>query len=87
MTSVRIAELKSRLSYFLKLVRRGRPVVVMERDTPIARIVPYEDASARIVIRKPDLGAPRLGDIPLPPPLKLKTDVLDLLLEERRPER
>lgn len=40
MTTVRIAALKARLSEHLRSVRQGRTLTVLDRDTPIARIVP-----------------------------------------------
>lgn len=39
-TSVNIRELKSRLSYYLRLTKAGESVVITERGTPIGRIVP-----------------------------------------------
>lgn len=38
--SVNIAELKNRLSVYLNEVRAGHEVLVRDRSTPIARIVP-----------------------------------------------
>ena len=40
MRPVQIAELKNRLSAYLNLVRAGEEVVVRDRNTPIAKIVP-----------------------------------------------
>ncbi|MBN1961309.1 MAG: type II toxin-antitoxin system prevent-host-death family antitoxin [Deltaproteobacteria bacterium] len=34
------AELRNHLSYFLKQVRRGIPVVVLDRGCPVAQLVP-----------------------------------------------
>jgi prevent-host-death family protein len=39
-TSVNIRELKSRLSYYLRLTKAGQSVVITDRGTPIGRIVP-----------------------------------------------
>ncbi|MFN8644174.1 MAG: type II toxin-antitoxin system prevent-host-death family antitoxin [Candidatus Binatia bacterium] len=36
-----VSELKARLSAYLADVRRGQTVVVCDRATPIARLVPY----------------------------------------------
>ena len=36
-----IANLKNNLSRYLDVVRAGGEVVVMDRDTPVARIVPF----------------------------------------------
>src|SRR5262245_56424930 len=40
MKTVNIAELKNRLSLYLNEVRAGHEVLVRDRNTPIARIVP-----------------------------------------------
>lgn len=48
MTRVRIAELKDRLSEHLRAVEQGGEVVVLDRDRPIARIVPLAAAGHRI---------------------------------------
>ena len=40
MKSVNIAELKNRLSVYLKEVRAGEEIVIRDRDLAIARIVP-----------------------------------------------
>jgi prevent-host-death family protein len=84
--AVRIAELKAKLSEHLRAVRRGHTITVLDRDQPIARIVPYRSSGA-VRIRKPAPGAPRLQDIPLPPPLPMKTDIVALLLEDREKGR
>ena len=39
----RVAELKAHLSEVLAEVRGGASVVVCDRNTPIARLVPYDD--------------------------------------------
>ena len=86
MISVRIAELKSRLSEHLRKVRAGRTITVLDRDTPIARIVPYGEGTP-LVVRSPIPGAPRLQRVPLPPALRLRDDIVSLLLEERQGNR
>lgn len=40
MKAVNVAELKNRLSHYLRLVRRGEPILVRDRDRVIARIEP-----------------------------------------------
>ncbi len=81
---VRIGELKAHLSAYLRAVRRGETVTVLDRDTPVAQIVPACEPAA-LRIRKPARGAPPLNRVPLPKPLGLKTDVVELLLQERQP--
>ena len=83
MKQVRIARLKARLSGFLRAVRRGETLTIYDRDTPVARIVPYAAGSHRLVVRHPPPGAPKLHAIPMPPPLDLGFDVVDFLLEDR----
>jgi prevent-host-death family protein len=39
-TTVNVRELKSRLSYYLRLTKSGASVEITERGTPIGRIVP-----------------------------------------------
>jgi prevent-host-death family protein len=43
MTEVNIAELKAHLSEHLRRVRRGGSVLVLDRQTPVARIVPVDE--------------------------------------------
>jgi prevent-host-death family protein len=86
MKLVRIAELKSRLSEYLDAVRQGETISVLNRETPIAQIVPFrEQASLRI--RKPAQGTPAPNRVRLPKALATKIDVVDLLLEERQGQR
>ncbi len=81
--NVRIAELRARLSEWLHKVRRGLTLTVFDRDTPIARIVPYSAEGEALAVRKP-LGRVRsLHRVSLPPPLRLDIDIVDILLEER----
>ena len=87
MKTVGVAELKSKLSEYLGRARRGHAITVLDRQTPIARIVPYEPGTPSLSIRRPAPGAPRLGRIALPPPLEVRVDVLTLLQEERQGKR
>lgn len=47
-TEVKIAEFKSRLSEYLRRVRRGQEIIVKDRETPIARVVPYSASRERL---------------------------------------
>ncbi len=86
MKRVKIAELKARLSEHLRYVRRGHTLTVLDRDTPIARLVPHE-ATEPLCLRRPLERYRMLKDVPLPPPLRLDVDIVELLLEERQGER
>ena len=87
MDAVRIADLKAHLSEHLRAVRRGRTLTILDRDRAIARIVPYDAERRPLTVRTPRPGAPPLARVPLPPPLRLKVDIVALLAEERQPER
>lgn len=86
MKEVRIAELKARLSEYLRAVRNGETISVLDRETPIAHIVPVRERIA-LRIRKPAAGTPPPNRVRLPKPLKLDVDIVDLLLEERQGHR
>jgi prevent-host-death family protein len=86
MKQVRIAELKARLSEYLRLVRRGETIAVLDRETPVAQIVPVGDRSA-LRVRKPAAGTPAPNRVPLPKAAKLNVDVVQFLLEERQGHR
>jgi prevent-host-death family protein len=79
MSDVRIADLKARLSEHLRSVRNGGTVTVLDRDTPVARIVPI--AAPTLDIRK---AKRRLRDLKLPPRPSKRTDSTALLVEDRR---
>lgn len=66
MTRVGVAELKARLSEYLRAVRKGHDLTIMDRDQPIARVVPYA-ASGSLVVREPTSSYGTLGEVPLPP--------------------
>jgi prevent-host-death family protein len=79
MMKVGIAELKARLSEHLRAVRKGRSLTVLDRDTPVARIVPYAAIDA-LEIRR---ATKRLRDLPLPPAPAARTDSLAVLVDDR----
>ena len=87
MANVRIADLKSRLSEHLRKVRAGRSLTILDRDTPIARIVPWQAGDIHLKVRSPLAGAPKLQQVKLPPPLRHRGDIVKLLMEERQGDR
>jgi len=76
-----VAELKAKLSAYLRRVQRGEEVVVMDRDAPVARLVPYAEPKPRpLPYRR---AVRRLHGRPAPPPgSRLEVDAA--LREERR---
>ncbi len=79
MSTVGIADLKARLSEYLRRVRRGGSLTVLDRDTPVARIVPYE-AEAPLEVRR---ASRKPAELRLPPPTDAPTDSLAVLLQDR----
>jgi len=63
----------------LRSVRNGRTLTVLDRDTTVARIVPY--AAPPLEIRK---AQRRVRDVKLPPKPAKRTDSVAVLLEDRR---
>jgi len=79
MSKVGIADLKAHLSEHLRKVRGGRTLTVVDRDTPVAQIIPYDPGSPlemRRATRKP-------SDLLLAPPAASATNSLSLLLQDR----
>lgn len=79
MKAVRIADLKARLSEHLRAVRKGRSLTVLDRETPVALIVPYADEA--IEVRR---ATRRVRDLDIPAPSASPTDSLGVLLDDRQ---
>ena len=86
MKQVRIADLKAKLSEYLRAVRRGETIAVLDRETPIAQIIPVRERST-LRVRKPAPGTSPPNRVKLPKATKLNVDVVQLLLEERQGHR
>ena len=96
MRTVRIANAKNNLSRHLEYVRRGGRVRILDRNTPVADLVPIEPAQAgsdddalltnleqRGLIRRGSSG-PIPRDLLRPGPGRGKARVVAALLQERR---
>jgi len=86
MKQVRIADLKARLSEYLRAVRAGESIAVLDRDTPIAQLIPVREPRA-LRVRKPAPDSPPLQRIKIRKRGRLNVDVVNLLLEERQRTR
>jgi prevent-host-death family protein len=82
MRSVGTAELKARLSEHLRAVQRGETITVLDRQQPVARLVPVLTPTADVVIRP---ARPGLHEVRLPGPSRRRRqrDVVKDLLAER----
>lgn len=98
MKKANIAEIKNRLSHYLELVKRGETVLVMDRKTPVARIVPVphpahmsSDEEKAWLRRMEEKGILRVGPMKgvpeilnTPPPGKRPVGAVEALIEDRR---
>lgn len=99
MEKATISQLKNHLSAYLKKVRAGETVLILDRDRPVARLErvrPDELKDERLaelerrgIIRRPTRPfTPQEWEEFLQEPLpKADASVLEALLEERREER
>jgi len=86
MKQVGIAELKSRLSEFLRVVQGGESIAVFDRNRAVAHIVPILERSG-LRIRRPATDSPKPNKVSLPKTVSQEIDVVELLLEERQSHR
>jgi len=49
MVTVNVATLKEKLSYYLRLVKNGREIIVTSHHHPVAKILPVSAATVRII--------------------------------------
>ncbi len=80
MKTMTISYFKAHISEQLRRVRKGARIVISDRDTPIAEVVPYKPQASSLVIRAPlvtPFKAPRAS-------FRIDHDPLEYLEEERR---
>jgi antitoxin (DNA-binding transcriptional repressor) of toxin-antitoxin stability system len=83
MDTVTVAELKAKLSYYLREARGGRSFTVLSRDIPVATLGPYDPFDADdLEIIEPTEDPALWGQTDLPP-LGRRIDVVALLREDR----
>ena len=87
-----ISEIKSRLSAYLKRVKAGETVLILDRNEPVARIEPvrpHDHPKAQLAAMA-GKGTIRPGNKAVPltllrsRPPETRQSILDALLEERR---
>jgi prevent-host-death family protein len=84
MDRVTVAELKAKLSHYLREVRAGRSFTVVSRDVPVATLGPYDpdDNGDELEFIPADPDAPSLWE-PVLGPSSLTTDAVDLIRRDR----
>jgi antitoxin (DNA-binding transcriptional repressor) of toxin-antitoxin stability system len=95
MEKASISEIKNRLSAYLKKVRAGQSILILDRDQPVARLERVEGADHPDdrLTRLERAGLVRRSTRPVPTALlrkaapKARQSVLAALLEERKETR
>jgi prevent-host-death family protein len=96
MKTATISQAKDHLSQLIARVKRGETVLILERDRPVARLVPIDAACSDEEERLTELerrGVLRRAAVrplqKLPPPIRLPEglSVLEALLQEREQAR
>lgn len=82
MRQTNVSGLKARLSEYLAAVRTGETVVVHDRRTPIARLVPFEQQTDDLQVAEPTRPLRALTKVK-PVRLRRRLDVVKLLRESR----
>ena len=82
MRQTNVSNLKARLSEYLAAVRNGETVVVHDRHTPIARLVPVAESPDEVTVTEPARPAAELAKVK-PVQLRRRVDVVRLLRESR----
>lgn len=81
MIPVNIAMLKAKLSYYLGQVKQGGEILVMDRNTPVARIVASSGAQS-LVVTEAKKSPATLKNMKIRP-TKKRTNSTELLREDR----
>ncbi len=82
MKETNVSNLKARLSEYLAAVRRGESVVVRDRHTPVARLVPFGEQTEDLQVVEPTRPRRDLAKVK-PLRLRRRVDVGKLLRESR----
>ena len=78
MRTINISQLKAHISEQLRAVRKGQRLVILNRDIPVAQLIPYEQPTPALASRAPKRAIMfrKLGIV-------VKTDPLEVLMAER----
>ena len=83
MKKAKISELKAGLCSYLAQVKAGNTLIVCERATPIARLVPFEEGRDSLLVREASRPIRDLNKI-RPVHLRNRVDAMRVLSESRR---
>jgi prevent-host-death family protein len=80
-TSIQMADFKAHLSRYIREVRKGQPLTLLDRQTPVAQVVPFSGKTGQLAVR-PATRQPKQVLFPKPPGKKL--NVVRYAAEERQ---
>ncbi|MBU8913617.1 MAG: type II toxin-antitoxin system Phd/YefM family antitoxin [Spirochaetales bacterium] len=78
MKTTNISQFKAHISQELRAVRAGERIVIMDRDIPVAEVVPYRATAPELAVRLP-VGELAFRDLKI----RVERDPVELLMEER----
>ena len=78
MKTTNISRFKAHLSEDLRAVRAGERIVIMDRDIPVAKVVPYQEFTPDLTVRVP-VGELTFRDLKI----RVERDPVEFLMEER----
>ena len=88
MTKTSASQLKAKLGKYMRAVRDGHEIVVTDRGTPVARLLPYSQqanpASTIVVAQAREPGAPALGEVTVKAIRYTGRNTTELLHEDRQ---
>lgn len=88
MTRTSASQLKAKLGKYMRAVREGHEIVVTDRGTPVARLLPYipqvSTASSIVVTKAREPGARALGEVTVKAIHYTGRNTTELLHEDRQ---
>jgi prevent-host-death family protein len=96
MRTAKISELKAKLSAHIQFVKNGEEVLILDRNTPVARLVPaqlsnYDERTRRLIAKgiltPPKLARPAGFKLPKPPGRMISDEVMEQIWREEREGR
>jgi prevent-host-death family protein len=76
-----MADFKAHLSRYIRVVRQGHPLTLLDRHTPVAQVVPYSEQPGKLTVRP---ASRQPAQVRFPLPSKKHLDVVRYAAEERQ---
>jgi prevent-host-death family protein len=80
-SSIQMADFKAHLSRYIREVRQGHSLTLLDRQTPVALVVPYSEKPGKLPVR-PAVRKP--ADVSFPAPASKHIYVVRYAAEERQ---